>query len=215
MHSNFFQCQHYRDSTLVSKGLSRSIISKMIYGWRRFRRGNRGCVVRHASRVNIPSRQFSPGRGKKGGLKISETHSARAEWEETRERGRGDEGLFSLPPIRDPRDQRAREQGNGRECFISERRKCRWWQQAIDPGNDRGAAAVLVAGRARGDDFAAPGCRCQATRGEHAAAARRCQHPHPAGDTRFRDEVSRYRSLLRYLRFNTCAWYGKRSISVT
>lgn len=107
-----------------------------------------------------------------------------------------------LPPIRDPQDRRARERGNGRKFFISERRKCGWRQQAIDPGDDRGATAVLVAGRARGDDSAAPGRRRQATRGEHASTARRCQHPHPAGDTRFRDEVSRYRSSQRHLRLD-------------
>jgi len=47
--------------------------------------------------------------------------------------------------------------------FISERRKCRWWQQAIDSGDDRGATAVSIAGRACGDDSAASGRRRQTT----------------------------------------------------
>lgn len=74
-----------------------------------------------------------------------------------------DERRFSLPPIRDLQDQRVREWDNGCKFFISERRKCQWRQQAIDSGDDRGATAVLVAGRTRGDDSTAPGRRCQTT----------------------------------------------------
>lgn len=76
------------------------------------------------------------------------------------------------------------------EFFIPERRKRRRQRQAIDPGDDRGATTVPVVGRARGDDLTAPGRRRQTTRGEHAAAVRRCQYSHSAGDTRLRDEVS-------------------------
>lgn len=83
--------------------------------------------------------------------------------------------------------------------FSYERRKRRRQRQAIDPGDDRGATAVPVVGRTGGDDPATPGCRCQTTRGEHAAAVGRRQYSHSAGDTRLRDEVSIVPS--RHLRF--------------
>lgn len=107
-----------------------------------------------------------------------------------------DKRRFFLPPIRDLQDQRVQDWDNGCKFFISQRRKCQWQQQAIDSGDDRGTTAVLVAGRTRSDDSTAPGRRCQTTWREHAAAFGCCQYPHPAGDTRLRDEVSRYRPLL-------------------
>jgi len=153
-----------------------------------------------AARAREGADQRSRGRTMTG-TKNREGKKKRAR-ERERERG-GAERLSSPPSTRDPATSMCLRNGiTDSKFFISERRKCRWRREAIDPGDDRRATAVSLVGRAGGDDPAASGRRRQTTRGEHAAIAGRRQHPYPAGDTRLRDEVSGYRSpLLRSSRF--------------